>query len=1413
MTTSLIAAKPSPDGVDPDVPAAFGPRPAVVERLRLATIALALVLLTFAQSAGQTAADTKIDLVTDPIRFLGKALKLWDPTGNAGQLQNQAYGYLFPVGPFFAVCHWLGFEPWVSQRLWQSTLVVLAFLGMVRLARALGVAGFWAPVTSGLTYALAPQVLSELFTISANLTPTVALPWVLLPLVRASNGGSPRRAAAWSGVALLFAGGTNAAATLAILPVPALWLLTRQRGPIRAALMRYWLLAVALASAWWAIPLVLLGRYSPPFLDWIEAAQNTTAVTSQSAILRGVEHWESYLGPGVWPAGWILVKAPAAVIATTVVAAAGLAGLAYRRTPNRLFLLSCLGLGLAILSFGHPSAVSGPFASHLQSVLDGPLVAFRNIHKFDPMIRLPIAVGVGSLLSMTRAPWWGRLQLGSVTLNFPMRLLAAVVVSAVALVAITPALGNRLVPQPRTQTIPSWWAEAGSWLNGHTNGARTLVVPGAATPSYFWGETVDDALQPETDAPWLVRSSVPLAQAGTIRLLDTIEARLAAGTRDDGLAALLTRSGIGYLLVRNDLNSTASLATPYNIVRSTILASPGFGRVAGFGPSLGGSSNPSLLIDAGAGVLRPAIEIFRVGNTATPGNTASPSNTASPTSTATPISLVPEAGAVIANGSSDDLGQLVDRGLPADRPVLFGADAGGLDAQARSAALSVATDGIRRQQATFGNSATKSATMTADAPFQGSRAAYDYLPTPAPALSTMAYAGIRNVSASSAGSDVYAAFNRSAAYGPFAAVDGDPSTAWHSASFTGAVRQWLQVDFDSTVSADALTIRFLADHGDYPTQLSVQTQRGSRLDAVAPTSAYQRIALPAGSTTFVRITVRSMASKTFGLSVTIADLSIPGVAATRTLRVPDTGSADLVAFDAAKGYRNGCLDVDGQPACADELTDSGEEDSALSRQIVLPTARTYLPTAGFLVQSTTAVDTLLDSGQAVRATASSVASTDPRSRAGAAVDGNPATTWSAAPGDPHPTLKLTLASTREVSGLTIHTAASAPVAFPQRVTVQAGRFRWQGAVPDDGVITFNKPIRTRAFSITVDQASLRESESTLTGRTRLLPVGISSLEVIGAPASTVRPVAAVTLGCLDGLTLTVDDQVIPLQLRTSSADVLAGLPGLATPCTDTGTPLQLRAGTHTLRLTGPSGVLPRSLTLTGASAGASSGANVAVAAPDLARSTPASGPLAVTRWDPTQRRAAVTTTAASLLVVHENFNAGWSAQINGIQLKAIQVDGWQQGFVLPAGLHGTVALSYGPQRAFDYGLLIGLAAVLALLALALAPARRSATGVVAAGRLPWTLQVALLALLGLQTGGAAGVLTVAVIIGAVRGLWPDGRQLPVWIPAATFLGAGIGIASASSLNRFTEANSSLTQLLTISAVVLAAAAGLSRRRR
>src|SRR4051812_6731815 len=93
--------------------------PALVLRGRTLTAALAALSLLIAllQRPGWASSDTKIDLHVDPGGFLADVASAWSSTGDLGHVQGGQYGgYLFPLGPFLALRHWLGAAPGLPPR-------------------------------------------------------------------------------------------------------------------------------------------------------------------------------------------------------------------------------------------------------------------------------------------------------------------------------------------------------------------------------------------------------------------------------------------------------------------------------------------------------------------------------------------------------------------------------------------------------------------------------------------------------------------------------------------------------------------------------------------------------------------------------------------------------------------------------------------------------------------------------------------------------------------------------------------------------------------------------------------------------------------------------------------------------------------------------------------------------------------------------------------------------------------------------------------------------------------------------------------------------------------------------------------------------------------------------------------------
>ncbi|WP_246818036.1 DUF3367 domain-containing protein [Corynebacterium sp. HMSC22B11] len=569
--------------------------------------AIGWLAFAFLQAPGLSVADTKLDLIQNPWGFLSQALQPWTEVFPLGQLQNQAYGYLFPHGLFFALFSWL--PAWVTQRLWWALLLFLAFAGMVRLLEKLPVGNNFSRIVAGVLFALSPRVLTTLGAISSEAWVCALAPWVLLPLVdvlrpragaRDDAAAGPadralssedkvllRRAALRSAVAALCMGAVNAVATaVAILPAVIFWLAAWLRRDTRgqvAYFSRWWVPAGLAVCFWWVGPLLILGRYSPPFTDYIESSSLTTRWLNLLENLRGTTSWVPFLS-SERVAGAALVSEPVFILATLAVALLGLWGLARRDLPAAGVWLSMLGVGLAALGVAVDpfSLLSGG----ARSFLDGAGAALRNLHKFDVLVRLPLMVGVAHALAHVRVP--GRDRAGMQQWRHPEKNPRVVKVSAAVLLTVlatAPGWSGRIAPADGFRGVPQYWRAAADWLNENSTqpeDGRVMLLPQARFGRQTWGNTRDEPAQPLLDVPWVVRDSVPLVQPDAIRGLDGIQREVHSGQPLPTLAATLRSQGVGHVLVRTDLTVAADTPGAHSVLR-TLRRSGGFREVATFG--------------------------------------------------------------------------------------------------------------------------------------------------------------------------------------------------------------------------------------------------------------------------------------------------------------------------------------------------------------------------------------------------------------------------------------------------------------------------------------------------------------------------------------------------------------------------------------------------------------------------------------------------------------------------------------------------------------------------------------------------------------------------------------------------------------------------------------------------------------
>jgi arabinofuranan 3-O-arabinosyltransferase len=1308
-------------------------------RLRLLASCLLLGAIAFNTSTEKIIPETKLDMAVNPLGFLGRAMHLWDGA-YFGHLQNQAYGYLFPMGPFYALGLKLGMESWTVQRLWMSLVLCTAFLGLVQLARAMGIGGPHTRVIAGFVYALAPHAQALIGINSSEFLPSAVLPWILLPLVKGARRElSPRRAAALSALAFLFCGGVNAVAEAAVLVVPLLYLLTRRGGADKWRMIAWWLPLIALASLWWAAPLLTLGTYIFSFLPFIETASATTGVTSLVNALRGTSSWLSFLtvdGQTWLPDAHQQSTVPWLIVVTAAVSALGLAGLALRRLPERPFLLISLLCGVAVITTGHPGT---PHHELMIQLLDGPLAVFRNLHKFDALIRLPVALGVAGLLSLVRLRW-----------RKPLTAAAA----GLMVLSSLPILYAGLAPTGGFTAIPDYWRQAISWLNRNAGDGMVLAVPGAKRGEYLWGRPLDEPLQALSQARWGTHTIVPWGSAGISRIMAAIDDRLATGEGSAGLTATLRRMGVTYLVVRNDLDR-ATIGTAWPVrVHQALEDSPGISLVAQMGPGvgIGQYGKAAAWLDQPY----PAVEIFQVSG-------------AAPL-----VGTVDATRPLRVGGAPEAVLDLAEQGLLADdRPVLLNEDPGQVEVPAQDTVL---TDTLRRRELAYPDlRRNASATLAADEPFRGDSPSNDILdPGWAKYVAAASFTGIEKITASSSEADVTAsATSREPGHQPFAALDGDRRTSWRSTGWNGAVGEWLEVTFTEPLTAATFQVAFEnSPIGPPPSEVEVETDTGSLRQRVRATADPQELVVPKGPTFKLRLKIAATSYEPgtrLGSRVGITELTIPGVRAGRSITVPDPGaggSAEPATIALSRtGDVQGCVKGSLAWSCAKGHEVLGDDGNGFDRSFTVRKDGSYTISGRAVLTERTAIERLSTlPGDPVKVQASSTAVEHGAAAGRWAFDGDPKTAWFADPLDPRPTLSVELARKTRLSLIRVVTPDSYLGAPPIRVTIRAEGGVRQSWVGQEGLISFPA----------MEAHKIKLEFGASGGR----PIEISDIAFPGVSRLGALTGFPLRMPCGFGPTFTVGGKTLHTEIVDGTLnDVITGRPVAFRSCD----PLRLEAG--------PAQVAARP--------GEAYRVESAIVRPEPAGRQAAPVEMRdvqVESWGAGERVVKVSVTDDSYLVVNENFNTGWRARLGVAELKPVRLDGWRQAWFLPSYTAGTVTLTYEPDASYRAGLAAGGGLALLVVVLALVrtgvPARHLAP--IRPARLRPAHVLPFAVALGFWVGGVPG----AVLVGAVYllGSWlrplreaehvragPRGRPLlgaPVgvalYIAAAVLVAVGVG---------------------------------------
>lgn len=520
-----------------------------VQSLLISVLAFASPLLSL---PGRYVGDSRFELTFEPTARLDRMFIGWDSTRGLGRPAEE----FWPLLTFISSgLHELGVSPWILQRLIHGSLLALAAVGMVLLARALDPSRAHAPLLAALVYAFGPA--SSIYLLPIPLyTSYAAAPWLAYAVLRASQQ-QPLRWAGVTAVVLFLAGNADPPGLLfACVPAATIGLaLLATKKQARRRLLGFAFAAVTLTLLASATMITKTAIGSAALSHRLAETESVVAVASASSFgesIRGAGFWLLYfrLAPVSFREhldafianGWV-------VVATIIPVAVGIAVLSWRSGRARVLAFGWVLIGVVTMVGPFPTQRPTPWGHILLEMFatSDAAFAFRSSHKAGVILAMGTSLlaawAVHDLATTIGRRNWGRPAVAAAA--------AATVVVFATITApfwSTPLYNDAL----STAGIPDYWTDAAAQLETEVDG-RVLVLPGSTNNGYRWGTVGDDMLDVLVPSP-VVATTLPLSTPFPADIVDALDRALTSNDYQPGtLAPIAQRFGITHVVIRNDL--------------------------------------------------------------------------------------------------------------------------------------------------------------------------------------------------------------------------------------------------------------------------------------------------------------------------------------------------------------------------------------------------------------------------------------------------------------------------------------------------------------------------------------------------------------------------------------------------------------------------------------------------------------------------------------------------------------------------------------------------------------------------------------------------------------------------------------------------------------------------------------------